>query len=80
MKIDIEGYKKLIGDLGADRFRPGKTIPTELRMYPSGHAEDKHGISVYYAPFDDVNRDAKIVLLGITPGTAQMYRADPAHH
>lgn len=32
-------------------------------------------ISVYYAPFDDVNKKAKVVLLGITHGLAQMLRA-----
>ena len=37
---------------------------------------DREGpVSVYYAPFDCINRDAKIVIAGITPGKTQMLNA-----
>ena len=37
---------------------------------------DRDGpVSVYYAPFDYINRDAKIVIAGITPGKTQMLNA-----
>ncbi len=42
-----------------------KILPTNLLM-----AEDDK-FSVYYAPFDYINHDAKIVLCGITPGYQQ---------
>ena len=32
-------------------------------------------ISCYYAPFDYVNKEAKIILVGITPGATQMNRS-----
>jgi uracil-DNA glycosylase len=32
-------------------------------------------LSCYYAPFDHVNQDAKIIIVGITPGRTQMNRA-----
>lgn len=32
-------------------------------------------VRTYYAPFDHVNRDAKLVLVGITPGRDQMNKA-----
>lgn len=32
-------------------------------------------ISIYYAPFDAVNKDARLVLVGITPGKTQMRNA-----
>ncbi len=37
---------------------------------------DRDGpVSVYYAPFDYINGDAKIVIAGITPGKTQMLNA-----
>jgi hypothetical protein len=49
--------------------------PAGLRIYPTSAPEDDRGIAVYYAPFDFVNTNAKIVLIGITPGESQMQRA-----
>ena len=37
--------------------------------------DSKKGLSCFYAPFDHVNYDAKIVIVGITPGRTQMNRA-----
>src|SRR5262249_752750 len=36
-------------------------------------ADDR--LSIYYAPFDQVNQDARVVLMGITPGRRQMWEA-----
>ena len=33
------------------------------------------GVEIYYAPFDWANADARVVLVGITPGAQQMRRA-----
>lgn len=39
--------------------------------------EDKAAkIAIYYAPFEHVNRSARIVLVGITPGPTQMEKAN----
>jgi hypothetical protein len=35
----------------------------------------KEKLEVYYAPFDYINRNAKVMLLGITPGWTQMHHA-----
>lgn len=43
----------------------GAPLPSELLM-----AED-HRLAIYYAPFDYVNVDAKLVIVGITPGLQQ---------
>ena len=40
-------------------------LPTELLI------EEDGDLSVYYAPFDYINHDAKIVICGITPGFQQ---------
>jgi hypothetical protein len=38
---------------------------------------DEQGlIKIYYAPFEYVNRDARVVLVGITPGPTQMVNAN----
>jgi len=36
---------------------------------------DDNGIKIYYAPFDQINKDAKIILVGITPGWTQMQKS-----
>jgi hypothetical protein len=41
----------------------------QFRMYMSG------SVAIYYAPFDYINAEAKVVLVGITPGWTQMERA-----
>jgi uracil-DNA glycosylase len=36
---------------------------------------EQHKLTCYYAPFDHVNQDADIIIVGITPGRTQMNRA-----
>jgi len=55
-----------LDDHALDRSEP---LPPTLRMGESG------GYSVYYAPFDHVNRRARVVLVGITPGRQQAVMA-----
>lgn len=38
-------------------------------------SDTSSGLSCYYAPFDHVNKNAELVLIGITPGGTQMNRA-----
>ncbi|MDJ0332479.1 uracil-DNA glycosylase family protein [Planococcus sp. S3-L1] len=37
--------------------------------------DDKKKLAIYYAPFEYVNKDAKIVIVGITPGFHQMKKS-----
>lgn len=46
-----------------------RPLPADLLLGRDG------ALSVYYAPFDDVNLQAKVVLLGITPGQTQAANA-----
>lgn len=46
-----------------------KTLPGELLLTTEGD------ITTFYAPFDYINTQAKIVLCGITPGLQQASRA-----
>ncbi|RMG56023.1 MAG: hypothetical protein D6723_01405 [Acidobacteria bacterium] len=41
-------------------------------LIPTFLLHQENEIEIYYAPFDDVNEGAKIVLVGITPGWTQM--------
>src|SRR5215217_2021844 len=40
-------------------------------LTPTFRRYQEEGLEVYYAPFDYVNRDAKVAVVGITPGWAQ---------
>ena len=47
-------------------FKPNsKQLPESLKLFDDGQ------ISCYYAPFEYINRQAKIVICGITPGLTQ---------
>ena len=48
------------------RFTKADLLTPEFRL----HQDEQ--LSVYYAPFDYVNQDAKVALVGITPGWTQM--------
>jgi hypothetical protein len=43
--------------------------PDDLLMDRGGN------LAIYYAPFDYINPDARIILVGITPGRTQMNEA-----
>ncbi len=49
--------------------------PNALRLYPSVGTSDPDGIEILWAPFDYVNRDAKLVIIGVTPGPNQALRS-----
>src|SRR4051812_19960506 len=49
--------------------------PNALRLYPSHGVTDASGIEILWAPFDFVNRDARIVIVGVTPGPNQVQRS-----
>lgn len=73
--MDIEKYRAALRTVDPDVLSGASDKPAMLRMYPGDKHEDGNGISVYYAPFDLVNPSARVVLIGITPGESQMYRA-----
>lgn len=59
-------FEHYLDSLRGLTFHPdSKELPKSLLMEEAGN------ISVYYAPFDYVNPDAKIVICGITPGFQQ---------
>lgn len=49
--------------------------PDALRLYPSRGASDAYGIEILWAPFDYVNRNARLVIVGVTPGPNQAQRS-----
>jgi hypothetical protein len=49
--------------------------PNALRLYPSRGTSDADGIEILWAPFDFVNRNARIVIVGVTPGPNQARRS-----
>jgi hypothetical protein len=47
---------------------------------PSLHMVTEADIEVYFSPFEWVNQDAKIVLVGMSPGSTQAHNANIAAH
>ena len=47
----------------------------EHRLPDSLLLKEKGNLKIYYAPFDYLNRDAKIAIVGITPGKTQAVAA-----
>lgn len=62
-------YKETIRNLDLSKLQKSSDIPVGLQMAKEGN------ISINYIPFDYVNTQAKIVLVGITPGFTQLKNA-----
>ena len=62
-------YKETIRNLDLIKIQKSSDIPLALQMAKEGN------ISINYIPFDYVNTQAKIVLVGITPGFTQLKNA-----
>jgi hypothetical protein len=45
--------------------------PNVLRVYPLDRPKDSEGIAILWAPFDYVNPDAKLAIVGVPPGPTQ---------
>jgi hypothetical protein len=67
-------FEKSLITLG-DEALFGQAMPPSLRLYPENDARDDKGISVFYAPLQAINDAARVILVGITPGAAQMRAA-----
>ena len=64
--MKLEQFSALLTDTSHD-FK--KTLPAELQLATEGD------LTTFYAPFDYINTQAKIVLCGITPGLQQASQA-----
>lgn len=65
----LNQYKEIIRNLDISKLQKTSDIPVELQIANQGN------ISINYIPFDYVNTQAKIVLVGITPGFTQLKNA-----
>lgn len=70
MLVDYERlnrFKPLIAELPvSDRLSRDHLLSDYFRLYDDDH------LSIYYTPFDYANGDAKVAIIGITPGWTQM--------
>jgi hypothetical protein len=74
MVQDYSLFRKKITDI-MRLPRSGKLLKDDLLTVKFLlHRENENGkeLAIYYAPFEYVNRAAKVVLIGITPGWTQM--------
>jgi Uracil DNA glycosylase superfamily len=59
-------FRPKLADIGPAGL---ETRRSELRLW------EADGLELYYAPFDHTNQEARVVLVGITPGAYQMRQA-----
>jgi hypothetical protein len=60
-----------------EKYAPIFCSPTPPAVRDERLLIDEQGaIKIYYAPFEYINRDARVVLVGITPGPTQMINAN----
>lgn len=64
----FDKYAGIIADLPPD-FASAKPLPSSLKI----GGDVKH--EAYYAPFDHINDQARVMLVGITPDRAQAVAA-----
>ncbi|MFX3631608.1 MAG: uracil-DNA glycosylase family protein [Candidatus Pristimantibacillus sp.] len=65
----LQQYEEFILSLPAGKLSKDQLLVPELLINQSGN------MSVYYIPYDYVNTDARIMIIGITPGFTQMQLA-----
>nr|WP_250807170.1 uracil-DNA glycosylase family protein [Neorhizobium tomejilense] len=70
MTVTPMNYFRLLAGMSAADIAREVKKPSALLM--DREATRKGELSVAYAPFDHVNREARIVIVGITPGATQM--------
>ncbi len=63
----FEKFRNIIKN--SDRFSMNNGLPSSLLLKQDGE------LSIYYAPFEYVNKNAKLVIVGITPGLQQAVNA-----
>lgn len=62
-------YAEIIQSLNLSLLTDASLLPKSLLMETDGD------LSIYYAPLDHVNKEAKVVIVGITPGFTQLKNA-----
>lgn len=67
--INLNQFADKVAALKDADLNNKKAIPSELLIAQEGKYE------TFYAPFDYINKDAKIVIVGITPGIVQANNA-----
>lgn len=65
----IERFAPVIKSLTRDELKGAPSLNEKLRLVHEGTLE------VCYVPFDYVNKDARVVIAGITPGRTQLINA-----
>lgn len=65
----FEKHSGVIRNLSASAFNEGSVLNDSLLLERDGP------LSVYYAPFEYTNPEARVVVVGITPGKTQMINA-----
>jgi hypothetical protein len=67
IKLNIQKYIKAIENL------PNKKMFVLSDLLSNDFlVEEDENLSIFYAPFDFINKNAKIIIIGITPGFTQM--------
>lgn len=64
----IAAYRDIIASLPETPWAREKLLIPELLL----ETEAKHKLQLYYAPYDDINPEARVMIVGITPGFTQM--------
>jgi len=69
--MGIKSYSEMVAAIQKLQFQQTKNLSVlnELKIAQEGN------ISSYYIPFDYVSQNAKVVLVGITPGKTQLFNA-----
>ncbi|MFD1956639.1 hypothetical protein ACFSL6_21255 [Paenibacillus thailandensis] len=64
--IDLNRYNRYIAGL------PDRELTKEDLLVPELLIEEQDDLKMYYIPFNTVNAEAKVFIIGITPGFTQM--------
>jgi hypothetical protein len=72
---DNDGMIETLMKLNEEQIKLEIQKPKSLRLYPSSGSTDADGIEILWAPFDYINKNAQLVIVGVTPGPEQALRS-----
>lgn len=67
-QANLENYAEILTSLSLEQLRQSE-LPEQLLLNKSGN------YTTFYAPFEHINQEAKVVIVGITPGLQQASNA-----
>ena len=70
--MEIRAYGDLVANMSLDELKVEIARPQKLSFFSGHSSSGKKRVEMAWAPFDHINKNARVAVFGITPGREQM--------